>query len=209
MLDVFAVKIIKSPLNSMAMILKNLNVKPDQVTIVGFGFGLVSFIFLWLGWYKLGLVFILVNRVMDGLDGALARITEKTDAGGFLDICLDFIFYSLVIVGFALSNPQINGLPASVLIFSYIGTGSSFLAFAVMAQKYNLKSVKYPHKSIYYIGGLTEGTETIILLVLICLFPAKFPILAYGFAFLCFITTTTRIVAGYTTLKEQTAKETG
>ncbi len=207
MLDVFAVKIIKSPLNSMARVLKNRNVKPDQVTIAGFCLGCVAFMFLWVGWYKWGLVFILINRVMDGLDGALARITVKTDAGGFLDICLDFIFYSLVIVGFALSNPMINGLPATVLIFSYIGTGSSFLAFAVMAQKYNLKSVKYPHKSMYYIGGLTEGTETIILLVLICLFPSNFPILAYGFAFLCFITTATRIAGGYTTLKNQDGNE--
>lgn len=203
MLDTFAIKLIRSPLRSMATRLKDKGVTPDQVTITGFCLGVIAFLFIWQGWFKWGLTFILINRIMDGLDGALARITTKTDAGGFLDICLDFIFYSLAIVGFALSNPIQNALPAAILIFSYIGTGSSFLAFAVMAQKFNLKSVKYPHKSMYYIGGLTEGTETIILMALICLFPAKFPVLAYGFACLCFITTATRIVAGYNTLKER------
>jgi hypothetical protein len=107
-----------------------------------------------------------------------------------------------VVWGFALANPEVNGLAAATLVFSFVGTGSSFLAFAVMAAKRDIKSITYPQKSLYYLGGLTEGTETITILVLFCLFPTHFPILAYVFAGMCWITTILRIVAGYQTLRK-------
>ena len=121
---------------------------------------------------------------------------------GLLQECLAFIFYSAVVAGFAISDPQNNALAAVFLLFGFMGTGTSFLAFAVMAQKHDLKSVAYPHKAMYYIGGLTEGTETIIFFVIICIFPGLFPFLGFLFAFLCIITTITRILSGYTRLKQ-------
>lgn len=202
MLDPWAIKLLNSPLEACARILKKKNVKPDQVTIAGFCIGLLAFFTLLPGWYKTALFFILVNRIMDGLDGALARLTVKTDAGGFLDICLDFIFYSGVVAGFALCDPQNNAIPSVFLLLGFVGTGTSFLAFAAMAQKYDLKSVSYPHKAMYYIGGLTEGTETIIFMAIICMFPGHFPFLAFSFSILCLITTITRVVSGYSTLKQ-------
>jgi len=202
MLDPWAVKIVNSPLKACAQILKTKNVKPDQVTISGFGMGLLAFFALWMNWYITALFFIMLNRIMDGLDGALARLTARTDAGGFLDICLDFIFYSAVVAGFALSDPQNNALAAVFLLLGFVGTGTSFLAFAVMAQKYDLKSMAYPHKAMYYIGGLTEGTETILFFVIICIFPDLFPFFAFLFSFLCLITTITRVLSGYAKLKE-------
>jgi len=202
MLDPWAIKLVDAPLKACARILEKKNIKPDQVTIAGFGIGLLAFFALWMNGYKTALFFIVLNRFMDGLDGALARLTARTDAGGFLDICLDFIFYSAVVAGFALSNPQNNAIPAVLLLLSFVGTGTSFLAFAVMAQKHDLKSVAYPHKALYYIEGLTEGTETILFLVIICMFPGHFPFFAFLFSFLCFITTITRVLSGYATLKE-------
>jgi len=202
MLDPWAIKLFDSPLKTCAHILKKRDIKPDQVTIAGFGIGLLAFFTLWMNWYIVTLIFIILNRIMDGLDGALARMTEQTDAGGFLDICLDFIFYSAVVAGFAISDPQNNALAAVFLLFGFMGTGTSFLAFAVMAQKHDLKSVAYPHKAMYYIGGLTEGTETIIFFVIICIFPGLFPFLGFLFAFLCIITTITRVLSGYDRLKQ-------
>ncbi|MBT3387196.1 MAG: CDP-alcohol phosphatidyltransferase family protein [Desulfobacula sp.] len=202
MLDPWAIKLFNSPLKTCAHILKKRDIKPDQVTIAGFGIGLLAFFTLWMNWYIVTLIFIILNRIMDGLDGALARMTEQTDAGGFLDICLDFIFYSAVVAGFAISDPQNNALAAVFLLFGFMGTGTSFLAFAVMAQKHDLKSVAYPHKAMYYIGGLTEGTETIIFFVIICIFPGLFPFLGFLFAFLCIITTITRVLSGYDRLKQ-------
>ncbi len=152
--------------------------------------------FLALGWYLAALVVILLNRLLDGLDGALARRRELTDAGGFLDISLDFLFYALVPFGFILAAPEQNALAGGWLLFAFIGTGSSFLAFAALAAKHQIDNPGYAHKSFYYLGGLTEGTETILLFVLGCLFPAWFAWFAWIFGALCWMTTFTRVWSG-------------
>jgi phosphatidylglycerophosphate synthase len=202
MLDPITTKWIKPPLKIAADKLNKIGITPNQITIFGFLVGISAIPALYLREYYVALGLIVINRILDGLDGALARETRPTDAGGFLDITLDFIFYSGIIFGFALADPQTNALAAAALIFAFIGTSSSFLAFAVMATKNSIESVVYPNKSLYYLGGLTEGTETIILFVLICLFPRYFPLMAYVFAGTCWLTTILRIVAGYTTLKK-------
>ena len=167
------------------------------MTVLGFIIGLLAVPALAINGYLLALLLILMNRLADGLDGAIARRTEKTDRGGFLDITLDFIFYSSVPFGFALADPSNNALAAAFLIFSFIGTGCSFLAYAIMAEKRGLSTDIRGQKSLYYLGGLTEGTETIALFVLMCLVPSWFSTLAMIFGGLCWITTATRIHAGW------------
>ena len=182
----------------LATPLLNAGIRPDQVTITGFVIGMLVLPLLALQQYWLAIIVILLNRLLDGLDGTLARLSTPADRGGFLDIVLDFLFYSAVPLGFALANPAENALPAAVLIYSFIGTGCSFLAFAIIAAKRNLSSTAYPNKSFYYLGGLTEATETIVVFILMCLLPQWFAELAYGFALLCFISTGLRIHAGWT-----------
>jgi len=200
MLDKWTLAWSKPVLEKTAVLIEKTGVTANQISIIGFLIGVLAVPVLWANMYLIALAIIITNRALDGLDGTLARLRTPTDAGGFLDITLDFIFYSAVIWGFALGNPEQNALAAATLIFAFIGTGSSFLAFAIMAARRNIKSVRYPQKGLYYLGGLTEGTETIIFLVLFCLFPDYFPILAYIFAGLCWMTTFIRIVAGYRTL---------
>ncbi|HBZ3632313.1 TPA: CDP-alcohol phosphatidyltransferase family protein, partial [Klebsiella quasipneumoniae] len=171
------------------------------LTLLGFAIGALALPFLALGWYGAALAAILLNRLLDGLDGALARRRGLSDAGGFLDISLDFLFYALVPFGFILADPQNNALAGGWLLFAFIGTGSSFLAFAALAAKHQIANPGYAHKSLHYLGGLTEGTETILLFVLSCLFPAHFAWLAWLFGALCWLTTATRIASGYRTLK--------
>lgn len=177
-------------------------IRADPITVTGFIIGIMVIPLLAYQQYGLALLAILINRLLDGLDGTLARLTKPTDRGGFLDIVLDFLFYSAVPLGFALSNPAENALPAAVLIYSFIGTGCSFLAFAIIAAKRGLESTAYPDKSFYYLGGLTEATETIGVFILMCLFPGWFMPLAYGFAALCFISTGLRIHAGWHVFSE-------
>jgi phosphatidylglycerophosphate synthase len=173
-----------------------LGITADQVSWLGFvvGLGAVPLIAthhsLW------AILCILGNRLADGLDGTIARRTQPTDRGAFLDIALDFLFYSAIPLAFAIADPVANGLPAAVLIYSFVGTGSTFLAFAIIAAKRKLASEDYPDKGFYYLGGLTEATETITVFLAMCLSPGWFPALAYGFAVLCALTTVTRIVAG-------------
>ncbi|ARR49129.1 CDP-alcohol phosphatidyltransferase family protein [Photobacterium damselae] len=203
MLDRYAIKIIKWPLKTLAALPDKLGISANQVTITGFIIGLFTLPALAFQRYDLALIFIVINRLLDGLDGAIARRQGITDCGGFLDITLDFIFYSLVPFGFVLADPNNNAIAGAFLIYSFIGTGSSFLAFAIMAGKRNIESPVYKQKSLYYIGGLTEGTETIACFVLFCLFPSYFSMIAWIFGALCWVTTATRIWAGYQTLKQQ------
>ena len=200
MLDTLFIKILKHPLRLTAVVIDKLGVKANWITLLGFVMGMMVLPALYFGNTALALVFVIINRVMDGLDGAVARLQGPTDLGGYLDITLDFIFYSAVIFGFALMNPVDNALAASFLIFSFMGTGSSFLAFAIMAEKRKIERLEYGHKSLYFLGGLAEGTETIAFLVLICLLPSYFAVMAYLFGVICWITTATRIYAGYRTL---------
>lgn len=206
MLDRYAIKILKQPLVYCAALLHSLGIKADQVTVISFFVGLGVLPALYFQFYCCALFFIVANRIGDGLDGALARLTEVSDGGGFLDIVLDFIFYAAVVLGFALADPGQNGLPAALLLFSFVGTGTSFLAFAIMAERRGLDNITYTNKGIYYLGGLTEATETIICFALFCLFPAMFPVIAVSFAILCLVTTATRVVGGYFTLQRQGEK---
>lgn len=201
MLDSFSIKVIRWPLTQSAKLVNKFGVTANQTTLFGFFLGCLAFPALITEHYLVALVFIVLNRVCDGLDGALARIQGITDAGGFLDISLDFLFYSLIPFGFVLANPEQNAVAGAFLIFSFIGSGSSFLAFAVMASKQGIDNPVYKHKSLYYMSGLTEGTETIGCFIAICLFPTHFAIIAYIFGAACWFTTFTRIYSGFHTLK--------
>lgn len=180
-----------------ARLLVRRGITADQITWAGFGIGLLGVGALTLQAYGLALICLLLNRLGDGLDGEIARQTRPTDRGAFLDIALDFLFYALFPLGFALGNPTDFALPAAVLIASFVGTGSSFLAFSVIADRRGLSARDYPTKGIYYLGGLTEGAETIAIFAVMCLAPTWFPVLAYGFAAACFVTTGTRWLAGW------------
>jgi len=187
---------LQRPLQRLAGKLIAVGLRADQLTWGGFLLGLSAIPLIALGHSQWAIVSILLNRLADGLDGAMARQAQPTDRGAFLDISLDFLFYAAIPLAFALADPAHNGLPSAVLIYSFIGTGCTFLAFAVLAAKRGNSSTAYPNKGFYYLGGLTESTETIAVFVLMCLVPAWFDVLAYGFAGLCALTTVSRISAG-------------
>ena len=197
MIDALILPTQRRVLHPLALALYRRGVAADRITLAGFGLGLLAVPALALGWYGAALALILLNRLADGLDGAVARMGSPTDRGAFLDIALDFVFYAVVPLGFALADPAANALPAAVLIAAFVGTGSSFLAFAVIAAKRGLSAEDYPSKGIFYLGGLTEGFETIALFVAMCLWPMLFAPLAYVFAAACALTTLTRWWQGW------------
>ena len=193
-------------LDRFAGTLVRLGMKANTVTVTGFAIGIAACAALAAQWYWSALVLILFNRVADGLDGAIARQTRATDAGGFLDIVLDMLFYSGVPFAFAIASPG-NALPAAFLIYSFIGTGGSFLAFAVISAKRGITSDAEGKKSFYYAMGLMEGTETIVFFLLFCLFPQYFTTLAWVFGALCWVTTIARIVGGVVTFRESAVEK--
>lgn len=197
MIDARILPLQKAALQPVAQRLAHRGVKADQISLVGFLAGVGAFVALCFGQWLAALLLILANRVLDGLDGAVARIQGPTDRGAYLDIALDMVFYALIPLGFAVAAPDVNALPAAVLIVSFVGTGSSFLAFSAVAAKLGRKAPEFPTKGIYYAGGLAEGFETIAIFVAMCLLPASFPVIAYGFAALCALTTVIRWRQGW------------
>ncbi len=203
MLDARITPVVKLLLAPIIKLLDKTRVTPDQLTFYGFLIGLMAVPMLIAHWWYAALAMILLNRILDGLDGALARYQGTgTSAGGYLDICLDFLFYAAVPLGFALAEPTQNAVPAAVLLAVFIGTGASFLAFAIPAEKYKLTRPQFEHKSFYYLQGLTEGTETILFFIAFCIWPQYFPWLALIFAAAGAITIVTRVYGGYFTLKK-------
>jgi phosphatidylglycerophosphate synthase len=184
-------------IHRLARHVRQMGLTANQLTLLGFFFGLFAAFLIALEAYLAGAVAIMASRLLDALDGAVARLTQATDAGGFLDIALDFVFYASIPLAFAFSDPARNALPAAVLLATFIGTGSSFLAFAVMAAKRGMNNLAAPNKSFYFLGGLTEASETLLCFMAMCVWPGLFIELAYGFAALCAITTATRIWWGW------------
>ena len=202
MLDRLVQQALRPVMTQAARGLVRLGVGADAISVTGFAIGMAAAGAIAFQQYTAGLALLLLSRLMDGLDGAVARATAPTDRGGFLDITLDFLFYAAIPLAFAIADPTANALPAAVLLASFIGTGSSFLAFAAIAEKRGLTDTALPGKSFYFLGGLTEATETIAAFAAMCLWPQWFAPIAYGFAALCGITTAMRIGWGWLRLGE-------
>ena len=193
MFDPFFVRLLKTPLDRAAAKLVGRGITANTLTWAGFGVGLLGALAVAGGFPLVGLLLLATNRLADALDGAVARATGATDFGAYLDIVLDFIIYSAAAGGFALASPE-NTPAAVVLMVSFAGTGAAFLAFATIAAKRGLDVDRRGEKSFFYVGGLTEGSETIAFFTVVCLWPHVFSFVAWIFAALCWITIAQRIL---------------
>lgn len=197
MLDRHLLPLLRPVLDGAARALVRRGIGADAVTWTGFALGMGAAVVIAVQAWAVGLTLLLASRVADGLDGAVARCTRPTDRGAFLDISLDFLFYASIPLAFAVADPDRNALPAAVLLATFIGTGSTFLAYAVLAERRGLSAAEYPTKGFFYLGGLAEATETLAVFAAMCLWPQAFGVLAYAFAALCAVTAATRLVAGW------------
>lgn len=191
MLDALLRPLIDPPLNRMGRMLAGLGVTANALTFTGLALGLAGAGAIAFGQIGLGLALIIANRLLDGLDGAVARARGPSDFGGYCDIVADFAFYVAVPVGFGVFAPA-NQLPALVLVASFVLTGVSFLAFAVIAAKRGATTEVHGRKSFFYSTGLAEGTETIAVFIAMCLWPTAFPVIAHAYAALCALTVVQR-----------------
>lgn len=188
MLDGWMRPWIDPPLNRAGRALAARGVQAQSVTLVGLAMGLAaaSVIASGLpGW--LALLPLLAGRVADGLDGAVARATQKTDFGGYLDIFCDFIVYGAVPLAFVLRDVE-SGTAGAFLLAAFYVNAASFLGFAILAEKRGLQTRAQGEKTLYYSAGLLEGTETILFFAVICLWPQVFVPLAWLFGALCLVT---------------------
>ena len=196
--------LIDPPLNAVARRLSGSGITPNMVTALGFLLGLMAAFALVINLYYVAAGLIILSRLADGMDGAIARHaaprsrhpnakTQESDIGGYYDIVADFLFYSGMVLAFAIGRPQ-DALMAAFLIFCFVGTGSSFLAYAIIAAKRGDNHEKQGKKSFYYLTGITEGSETIAVLLAFCVFPHYFQPIAAIFGTLCLVTTFGRVL---------------
>ena len=179
--------LIDPPLNRLGSALARRGVTANAITFLGLALGLAGAAAISGGYFGAGLGLILANRLLDGLDGAVARANGPPVLGGYFDIVADFAFYVSVPLGFGLVDPA-NTQAALVLVASFVLTGVSFLAYAVIAAERGARTDAHGRKSFFYSTGLAEGGETIAVFIAFALFPAWFVPLAYAYAALCVLT---------------------
>ena len=187
MLDAKLRPLIDPPLNAVGKTLAGWGMSANLLTFVGLAIGLGGAVAIAHGALWAGLALIVLNRLADGLDGAVARAAGPTPLGGYFDIVADFAFYVSVPLAFGLLSSA-NTTAALALVASFVLTGVSFLAFAVIAAERGEDTTAHGKKSFFYSTGIAEGTETVMVFVLMALFPQWFTALAYGFAALCVLT---------------------
>lgn len=195
MLDARLQTLIAPPLNRSGQILARAGVSANAVTMSGLAVDIVAIVTIACAHYTWGFAFILLSRILDGLDGAVARARGRSALGGYLDIVTDYVFYAGVPLGFAWAAPASNALPAAALLAAFLLTCSSFLAFAALAAQRGLDQESQRPKSFFYSTGLIEGTETIAFFVAMVLWPASFAYLAWICAILCGMTALQRSAA--------------
>lgn len=201
MFDRFLRPLIDRPLAVAGRGLASTGLPANAVTVTGLAVGLLAVPALAAQRYELALLAVLLNRLCDGLDGAVARRKGLTDFGGYIDIVADMIFYGAVVFGFVLADPA-NGVAAGLLLVSFMGTSASFLAFGILAAKRGLQTDALGRKSFFYSTGLIEGSETAAFLVVVCLLPQHFAVLAFAFAALCGLTVAQRIVVAWRSFRQ-------
>ena len=198
-------KQIADSFDSVGAKLAKIGVPANVVSIVGFVIGLLAINFISLQMYAIGLLFILLNRLCDGLDGAIARKAGVTDFGVFLDAVLDYVFYAGVIFAFALADSQQNAVAAAFLLFAFASSACAMLAYAIIAYKNNGKQ-DFLNNSPFYLCGVAQGSETLVALFLMCMIPGWFMPLAIVFGVLGLVKTLMVAAAAYYNFVIETQK---
>ncbi len=203
MFDSIIRPIIDPPLNRFALAFQNSKIAGTHITLFGFSMGIAACGFAFAQDYILALAFLILNRLCDGLDGPVARAKgQASDFGGYLDILCDFTIYAGFPLAFGLGIGTIESITASAFVlFSIIGTGVSFLAYAIICAKRGIDTDQQGKKTFYFSNGLMEGTETIIFMILLCLLPHYFTVISLVFGVLCVLTTLMRIRMAYVVFK--------
>jgi phosphatidylglycerophosphate synthase len=125
--------------NWLALKLDNGVITPTGLTVVGLLLGMASAASAWNRLWVPALLLWLTSRVLDALDGALARIKISHNisygsVGGYLDIVFDFIVYGSFVVGVG-HGAGTSYLPFLLVLLAYYINGTSFLAFSSIAER--------------------------------------------------------------------------
>ena len=173
-------------------------IHPNVLSFIALGIGLLSAAAIWQQAYWAGLGFWILNLVIDGLDGLVARVHHKqSDFGGFLDLLLDFVIYLAIPLALTAANPTLLNMWACLaLLSSYIINLLSWTTLSALLEKHKLQT-SGRLTSIEMPTGLVEGAETIAFYTLFLLLPTHLAPLFLMMAVLVFFTASQRIWWAY------------
>lgn len=186
----------------LARVLHRHSVRAGQATAVGFALGLGAAASVAVGWWWPALGLWLASRVVDGLDGAIARLEGATARGGFIDLMADFTVYAAFVAGVAVQVPSAR-LAAVVVLCTYYVSGAAFLAWSAAAAEQQAARTGRgdsgglaldDNRSLRFVGGLAEGAETVAVYCLICLLPHRAAVILWAFAAVVAVTAVQRVV---------------
>jgi len=197
MLDARTRRLVGPPLERMAAAAARAGLTPGLVTAVGLVVGVGACLAAAFAIWPLALVLWLANRALDGLDGALARRTGPSDLGGMLDFLADFVVYGGFVVAVGIAEPDAR-VAATVLLAAYLLNNVALLSFASLIEKRGLDLGD--ERSLRFTAGLTEGTETIIAYVALCLVPGSAATIMWIFAAMVLVTVVQRVRLAVMTL---------
>lgn len=199
MLDARARRALAPTLDAAAARLDQLGIRPLAVTGSGWVCGLGACVAAALSWWPAALVLWLANRLLDGLDGPLARRRGATELGGFLDILADFSIYAGFVVAVAIARPEAR-LACLALLCAYYVSGTAFLALSGLLDRRGQDRFD-DGRSLRFVGGLAEGTETVLVYVVFCLLPTHAAVIAWAFTAAVAITAGQRLIVGVILLR--------
>ncbi len=201
MLDTRARRLYGPIADRVAATLAAAAVPPLALTAAAFAAGVGACLAILAHAWTTALALWLANRVLDGLDGPVARRRGATDLGGFLDIVSDFAIYAGFVVALAIAVPDAR-IACVILLSAYYVSGTAFLALSALLERHapepghGADAAAADGRSLRFVGGLAEGTETVIAYSLFCLLPAHTAVIAWAFAAMVAVTAAQRIVLG-------------
>lgn len=203
MLDAPVRRVLAGPLDRVGAWLARAGVAPIVLTLAGWLVGVGACVLAGTGHWTGALVAWLLNRVLDGLDGAVARQRGATDLGGFLDIVADFSVYAGFVVGVAVAVPEAR-IACVALLCAYYVSGTAFLALSGLLQRRGDTRLD-DGRSLLFVGGVAEGTETALAYVAFCLLPGHAEQIAWVFTVAVGLTALQRVAAGVGALRGHVA----
>ena len=194
MLDAPARRALAVPLDRAAAPLAALGVHPIAMTGFGWLLGVGACVAAGTGHWNLALVLWLANRLADGLDGPLARRRGEggRELGGFLDLLADFSVYAGFVLAVGIAVPEARVACLALLVAYYL----SGTAFLLLAPALEHRGAQGDGRSVFFVGGVAEGTETFLAYVVFCLLPGQAEVIAWVFAALVGVTALQRFALG-------------
>jgi phosphatidylglycerophosphate synthase len=147
---------------------------PTIITLTAGAVGVMAAFAAWQGSFTVGLLLWWLNRVLDGLDGAVARAARQTsDFGGYLDMMVDYVVYLVVPCGIVLHAPDVPHLIALAFMLGtfYINNGAHLYLSSILERRRQGAQSNGELTTITMPRSLIEGFETIIVYSLFFLLP--------------------------------------